>query len=201
MMNLTTAQVVALWSRLEQCYYNDDSYGGDECEIYEYTVLPRCPLADEFCNMKNGDFMGDVGRKANDEIAKNMWDDLTAIFTRFQTEKGCVLYIEDQPLHDTEWHGCRFHRIHIRVERETAKLLETEKLSAVIKSDDWHVYAEHMGIKLEYKRVDFTPERHPVFDFRVWHGGRYLYKGNKPSKAVNAFNAKLKEFRPDLAKE
>lgn len=111
MLNITINQIIKLWSELEQCYYNKNTYGGDTCEIYEYTVLPRNLFADSAVNDDKSTLMNE----RNQEITKDMWTDLFQIFNKFSTDRNCVIKINNQDLKDIT--PTRFHRIHVTVTR------------------------------------------------------------------------------------
>lgn len=125
MLTLSLNQVIVLWSHLEQCYYGDNSYGGDECEIYEYTVFPRSPLADNS--------NGDMGKEESDRLAKEMWTDLCQIFTKFQNDRDCKIKIKGKSIKKSEYFNCRFHRIHIKVIRNKSVKRFRNEMSSYFK--------------------------------------------------------------------
>ena len=110
---MTLNQILWLWSELESCYYNDNGWGGDTCEIYEYTVTPRSPGLDRTMDNVQGDLskLSSISQEQNEEFTKDMWDDLNIIFSKFEKDKECKIEI-DEP------RGQRFHRIHVKVIRD-----------------------------------------------------------------------------------
>jgi len=109
MLNITTNQTLDLWSRLEQCYYNDDGYGGNVCEIYEYTLTPRSPGADAAINSSKSIF-----KDINKELGRAIWFDLMQLLEKFQKDRECELEIDGVKFKDYN-EFTRFHRIHVKV--------------------------------------------------------------------------------------
>lgn len=87
MLNLTQKQLVELWSELEQCYYNDNSYGGDVAEIYAYRLQEYNPiLAIALVKGTTGGFFDVAIRKAAISAAKNLYH-LLILFSETRTVK------------------------------------------------------------------------------------------------------------------
>lgn len=111
MHNISMSQALALWSQLEQAYYNDNSFGGDTAEVYLYAVTPYCPAVAS--NAKGGGIIGEIVddhfRKANES--------LYAILAKFAHDRETTITVNGREL--GEWlQTANFqHRVHVQVIR------------------------------------------------------------------------------------
>ena len=104
---MTTDRALEVWSLLESAYYNDNSYGGNEAEIYIYMFMAHCPVVISrnslACQMRL-----DAYESAN--IA------MYELFNKFSKHRGVKLTVEDKPLGKWIKTAGFQHRVHVKVE-------------------------------------------------------------------------------------
>ncbi len=108
MLHLSQAQLIRLWSELEQAYYGDNRYGGDTAEIYAYTVMEHSPIfahADGFEQRKQEHYH---------QAAKTLYE----VLTLFETMRECQVYINDMRLGEWLCRDTFDHRVHVRIVTE-----------------------------------------------------------------------------------
>jgi hypothetical protein len=110
MHNISQQQLLTLWTELMRCYYGDNSYAGDTCEIYAYTLQPMRPVAVTAT--------GTYGAELRAELATQAGKSLVAVLNKFCTDMKCKVTIEDHSI--LEWYqaepaGQFTTRAHIKV--------------------------------------------------------------------------------------
>lgn len=106
MFNASTTQALDVWTQLERAYYNDNSYGGDEAEIYVYRMIPYSNLWG-----KGGPF----GKEVTQELTSQANADLLALFLRFAKDREVDLLVEGIPPGDWLAESDNAHRWHVKV--------------------------------------------------------------------------------------
>jgi hypothetical protein len=81
---LTVNQALNFWDQLVGCYYNCNTYGGDVCEIYLYTMMEHKPT---FAHSPNSVFVEDEVVVAK----RNILD----LIKRFQNAYDCLVTMEN----------------------------------------------------------------------------------------------------------
>jgi hypothetical protein len=101
-------QALDIWSELRQAYYGKNGFGGDEAEIYAYTLMPNVPTL----NFKGITF--DVQNQVAYQNAKRSLYALIIKFIQYHDCKITVL-IDGESL--THWMETEVfdHRCHVKV--------------------------------------------------------------------------------------
>lgn len=111
MNHLSIVQLVELWSRLEQCYYGDDAYGGDTAEIYAYTLQSRSPQLEH-------QPLTDNAAREKLRLAWQARNTLFEVCVLFASKRGVGIEIDGLPLYDWKQQVTYLdHRAHVRVVR------------------------------------------------------------------------------------
>lgn len=117
-MNISITQAISLWTQLEECRRKENGYGGDEAEIYAYTLMPSSPGYHTMSSRSPED--AEMERAAGRALREMLLlFDRTYREVRISIEGAMAEWI---PL--SEWNllgDFRFiHRIHVRVATRAA---------------------------------------------------------------------------------
>lgn len=110
---MSMPQALELWSELEQCYYNDNGYGGDTCEIYIYRVCPRSPSIEMLGDAAfESEIYGDDTRRYYYAACQSIFQ----ICYYYQYHRNCKVELLEGELIDLKT-KLFDHRIHLKVVR------------------------------------------------------------------------------------
>ena len=107
MHNMSMAQALSNWSDLERAYYDDNSYGGDEAEIY---VSRGMPYASTWLKEGSG-----LLEEINAELAEDANRSLYRLFKEFAKKREVEIEVEGRPLGEWMVDPRYRHRWHVKV--------------------------------------------------------------------------------------
>ena len=112
MHNISMAQAFSIWTELMECLYNDNKYGSDICEIYQYRVMPNQPTLN---------FDGESMKEMNFATYKRACESLYDLVSYFEQETDTAVDIitsyGSEKIEKILSMG-DFHRVHLRVRRK-----------------------------------------------------------------------------------
>jgi hypothetical protein len=115
-MNISIEQALKLYDELFRAYSKTNGFGGNEAEIYTYTLLPNSPAYHNWAKTKPGDlFYTDII-----EMEHKAARSLIEIIEIFKSRNPCSVIIDEEPydawLEEVIANRNRFcHRVHVRV--------------------------------------------------------------------------------------
>lgn len=129
MHNASIDQIVGIWSELEECYYDDNGYGGDTAEIYLYRVQHSFPSYVHSGGNYNNPLLGEDFRKFDIDAIKTLF----SIFKQFEEKKEVTIEVEEFNDYKNYFVGPAvpiYRRIHVKVIKTEKQL---ERRNAIIK--------------------------------------------------------------------
>ncbi len=108
MLDLSTHQLLRLWSELDDAYYGKNGFGGDTAEIYVYTIQPARPITDsEAPEEMRREAVREEGLKA----AKTLYE----VLVLFSRMRNCLPVIDGRVLAAWLLEEPLDHRVHITI--------------------------------------------------------------------------------------
>ncbi len=116
MINLSTRQLLVLWSELDDALHGKNGFGGDTAEIYAHTLLSVNPSADSSVSNR-------LRKEAKESDAKKAAESLYSVLKLFSKMRDCDIFVENKNLADVPKSypfGIEpiYHRIHVKVKRK-----------------------------------------------------------------------------------
>jgi len=122
MLNLSTLDLLGLWSDLCDAYHGRNGFGGDTAEIYAYRCGRPSPASSS---------TGPLGRQVKREDAERAAASLVAVCQLFEREHSCEVLLDtgaprtgpDDPSswrRAGPWFDAFDHRVQVRVRKEAA---------------------------------------------------------------------------------
>jgi hypothetical protein len=111
MINLSTIQLLTLWSELDDALCGENNYGGDVAEIYAYTLQSANPSSGS--NAPNS-----MRDKAQAEDSLKAAKSLHSVLALFSEIRDCTITVGGKEFGDWVAKEPFVHRTHITVKRK-----------------------------------------------------------------------------------
>lgn len=128
MHNASIDQITNIWSELEECYYDDNGYGGDTAEIYLSRIQSSNTSYITFKGDYNSPLFGEDFRKYDVDGMKTLF----SIFQTFEEKKEVKIEVEEfKNYKKFKFNSSSpiYHRIHVKVIK-TKKQIERREAIA-----------------------------------------------------------------------
>ena len=127
MHNISTTQLLSLWTELEACYYDTNKYGGHIAEIYMTAILPGDSCLHALRRNEAGPMLAEL---ANEKI-RGANESFLQVLKHFEnTHNGAKITLEEFPGRELgPWFVDEgmWHRLHVIVRTPHAPWTEPEE--------------------------------------------------------------------------
>ncbi len=114
MNNMSVNQILNIWSKLDDAYYNENSFGGDTAELYVYMFMPYEPSVARIKDdrdFESGSMTAGWAKEAYLRASESMFE----LFSKFAKDREANITVDEKELGPWLKTSFNAYRVHVKV--------------------------------------------------------------------------------------